>query len=105
MDNNNMQNSSGMMNGMPPMPKPERKVGPIVGVLIIVLVLIIAALYFFAQRLNTTAPLQDNTTATTQTEQTTDQSATAAPAVQGSDDVTSINADLNGTLKDVDYSF
>lgn len=98
MDPINTQNSSGMMNGMPPARQPERKVGPIVGALIIVLILIIAALYFFGRRLNTTAPASTN-----------DQSAITTPAQPAAatqaDDVNSIQADLNGQLKDVDYSF
>jgi uncharacterized protein HemX len=100
MDPINTQNSSGMMNGMPPMAKSERKVGPIVGALIIVLILIIAALYFFGQRLNTAAPVEQQSA----TQQQQQQSATQASAA-ASDDVNSIQADLNSTLPDVDYSF
>jgi hypothetical protein len=100
MDNNNMQNSSGMMNGMPPAPKTEKKIGPIVGTLVIVLVLIIAALYFFGQKLNTEAPVQP-----AQQSMDTTPAATMTAAASSSDDVGSLQSDLNSQLKDVDYSF
>ncbi len=99
----NTQNSSGMMNGMPPTSHTEKKVGPIVGALIIVLVLIIAALYFFGQKLNTKMAPQDA--------QTTEQSTSDIPAddmtsaVIQADDIASIEADLGAELQDVDYSF
>lgn len=84
-----------MMNGMPPAPQAEKKVGPIVGALIIVLILIIAALYFFGQKLNTeVAPQMDQTPAT-------DISANAASA----DDVDTLQAELDGAFTDVEYSF
>lgn len=102
MDQNNVQNSSGMMNGMPPQVKTEKKVGPIVGALIIILVLIIAALYFFGQKLNTEAPSQE-LAPVGETSMNNSDSMTASAAK--SDDVTSLEADLNAELKDIDYSF
>ena len=93
----NTQNSSGMMNGMPPTPHTEKKVGPIAGALIIVLILIIAALYFFGQKLNT-----ESIPATTSAQQTSD--AMTASASQ-TDNTATLEADLNAQLKDVDYSF
>lgn len=103
----NTQNSSGMMNGMPPAPQTEKKVGPIVGALIIILILIIAALYFFGQRLNTEAPIQTPPTDQT-SQQTTLNNAPAstqtATATQ-TDSVSSLQTDLDNQLKDVDYSF
>ena len=99
----NTQNSSGMMNGMPPKPQTEKKVGPIAGALIIVLILIIAALYFFGQKLNTESIPQQSTSAL--------QSPAAVPTdamsanASSSNDVASLQADLNSQLKDVDYSF
>lgn len=86
----NVQNSSGMMNGMPPVPQKDRKIGPIIGVLVIVLIIIIAALYFFSQRLNTQAPVSSEGT----TEVTSTSTETA-----------DLNADLDAQLQDVDYSF
>lgn len=102
----NTQNSSGMMNGMPPTAHTEKKVGPIVGALIIVLILIIAALYFFGQKLNTESVPQDNTSAQTTSlnTQTRAQETMAASASQA-DDIASLQADLNSQLQDVDYSF
>lgn len=81
----NIQNSSGMMNGMPPEPKQTKKVGPVIGTLVIVLIIIIAALYLFGKRLNTTTPT--NSDGYSQTSEA------------------DLNADLDAQLKDVDYSF
>lgn len=108
MDNNNLQtqNSSGMMNGMPPetvVPKKERKLGPIIGVLVIVIVLIIAGLYFFGKKLNTEAPI-DTQTETMASDQTS-AAVTSTSSTSSNDDVDSISADLDAQLQDVDYSF
>lgn len=92
----NTQNSSGMMNGMPPITQPEKKVGPIVGALVIVLILIIAALYFFGQKLNT------NTTVPPVKESPVSEN---SANVSSSTEVQSIQADLDAQLKDIDYSF
>lgn len=106
----NVQNSSGMMNGMPPQAPHEKKVGPIVGTLIIVLVLIVAALYFINQRLNTNEPAANTTVQQDTTSQTSASHETINPAAQNgnlssSDDVDSIQADLGAQAKDIDYSF
>ena len=97
----NTQNSSGMMNGMPPSPSTEKKVGPIVGALIIVLILIIAALYFFGSRLNNQTPVE---TSSQSSQEAVNMTATATQASQA-DDVDSLQADLDVQMKDVDYSF
>ncbi len=116
----NTRNSSGMMNGIPPTPHTEKKVGPIVGALIIVLILIIAALYFFGKKLNTesvppenapaqttSANTQTNTQApaSAQTGTTGAMSANANSSPSSSDDVATLQADLNSQLQNVDYSF
>ncbi len=105
----NTQNSSGMMNGMPPTPRTEKKVGPIAGVLIIVLVLVIAALYFFGQKLNTeSVPATTVPAATKETSMntpTTNASQSMTATASQPDDVASLQADLNSQLQDVDYSF
>jgi hypothetical protein len=94
----NTQNSSGMMNGMPPTPRTDKKVGPIVGALIIVLVLIIAALYFFGQKLNTELAPQESPI----TESIADNmTATASQA----DDVSTLEKELSEELPNIDYSF
>ena len=49
----NTKNSSGMMNGLPPSKRDDRKVGPIVGALVVILLIIVVILYFFGKRLNT----------------------------------------------------
>ncbi|MEK7463780.1 MAG: hypothetical protein AAB610_01525 [Patescibacteria group bacterium] len=92
----NTQNSSGMMNGIPPVPKPERKVGPIIGTLVIVLIIIIAALWFFGGKLDTTSqesnvnqevPIRNEAGLSTSTNEV------------------DLEADLDAQLQDVDYSF
>lgn len=87
-------NSSGMMNGMPPTPmESNKKIGPIIGVLVILLLIIIAVLYFFSQKLNTEPKImEDKMDVESSMSTTTDQS-------------TNIEADLNAQLEDVDYSF
>lgn len=92
----NAQNSSGMMNGIPPVPKPDKKIGPVIGVLVIVLLLIIAALFFFGQNLNTTP---------------VDEPLDQEPVVRNeaglstSTNEADIEADLDAQLEGVDYSF
>jgi len=75
-----------------------KKVGPIVTVLVIVLILIIGALYLFASRLNQNGDVSDT--------MTDSDYATSAPTVQPvtnqSDDVNSMNADLNASTKGLD---
>lgn len=100
MDINN-QNSSGMMNGIPPVNHTEKKVGPIIGALIIVLILIIAALYFFGQKLNTEAPSVPATTEQAVTPASNENAAN----VLSSTSIDSLQADLDAELSNVDYSF
>ncbi|MEK7641812.1 MAG: hypothetical protein AAB365_02350 [Patescibacteria group bacterium] len=77
-------------------PSPEsKKIGPIVAVLVIVLILIIGALYIFASRMNTQPMLEGtNDTATTQE--------SVQPVTNDSDEVSSIEADLNGSIDGLD---
>ncbi|HEY4478694.1 MAG TPA: hypothetical protein VI775_02530 [Candidatus Paceibacterota bacterium] len=105
MDTNN-QNSSGMMNGMPPVPQQEKKVGPIVGALIIVLIIIIAALYFIGQRLNINSIDDQNMTEEINQEQTmtVDQNIISEGSA-GPDNIQTLEADLDNELKNIDYSF
>lgn len=93
------RNSSGMLNGLPRTPGENRKIGPIIGVLVIVLVIIIAALYFFGQKLNT----NPTTTEVSEIPVTTEQ--TGVQTTNTNDEAAAINADLDAQLQDVDYSF
>lgn len=97
MDSN--QNSNGMMNGIPPVAQPEKKIGPIVGVLVIVLILIIVALYFFGHKLNTTPTVQEQTPVV-QEIVNIDNTANVS-----STDSAVLEADLDEQLQDIDYSF
>lgn len=92
-----------MLNGLPLTPKDNKKVGPIVGVLVIVLVIIIAAIYFFSQKLNTTPAPVENTPAVTNTDTSVQASTTSS--VTTSNDAAAIQSDLDNQLKDIDYSF
>lgn len=96
MDNQTTQNSSGMMNGMPPAPQSEKKVGPIFAIIIIVILLIIGAFYLFGQKVRT-APVVEQSI---QTEQPT----MTASVIQA-DDTGSLEAELSAEMKNVDYSF
>ncbi|MEK9200795.1 MAG: hypothetical protein AAB909_02340 [Patescibacteria group bacterium] len=104
----NTQNSSGMMNGMPPITpdnsKPEKKVGPIIGIFIIIIILIVAAFYFFGKKLNTDDTLPVETITSTEQTSAVTASQNSAPATSA-DDVDSLSAELEAQLQDVDYSF
>jgi len=79
-----------------PMNPEHKKVGPIIATLVIVLVLIIAALYIFASKVSQR----------TASDQMTDRPATTSATVQAvtnkSDDLNSIQADLNASTNGVD---
>lgn len=91
-----------MLNGLPLTPKDNKKVGPIVGILVIVLVVVIAALYFFSQNLNTTSgQIESAPIVTEETVVETDTTGgTSTP-----NDAAAIQAELDMQLKDIDYSF
>ncbi len=94
MDQNNVQNGSGMMNGIPPVIKEEKKIGPLLVTLVIVLLLVVGALYVFGQNLNKNSEVvEDNKSTVVNT----------SPKV--STDQNDIEADLDAQLNNVDYSF
>ncbi len=95
----NTKNSSGMMNGLPPTNKEDRKVGPILGALVVVTIIIGVMLFFFGQRLN----VQNSKITPTQTQNTT--AVTQPVTVSTTSEIESINKDLDNQLKDIDYSF
>ena len=78
--------------------EPGKKVGPIIATLIIVLILIIAALYMFASRLNQQQALNGDGTMGLNDATTTQ----VQPVTNKSDDVNSIQADLNTSTKGLD---
>lgn len=81
---------------MPTQTGQEKKVGPIIAILVIVLVLIIAALYIFASKINQSAIPTDNSA-----DQTVSDG--SVPAVTGSaDDVNSLQNDLNVSTQGLD---
>lgn len=92
----NTNNSNEMMNGIPPIGKEERRLGPIIGALIIVLLIIVASLYFFGKRLNT-----ENKIDNTKTVQTINTSSNT----ESTSSVESLQQELDSQLSDIDYSF
>jgi flagellar biogenesis protein FliO len=90
----NVQNSSGMMNGIPPVPQTNKKLGPVIGALVIVLILIIASIWFFGK--NTTPASDENNQDTVLRNEA---------GLSNSTNEADINADLDAQLQDVDYSF
>ena len=97
MDQNNQNQPQ-----QPPVPMdPEhKKVGPIIATLVIVLVLIIAALYLFASKVSQRTGA-DQMTDPTMNEQATD-TQTVQPVTNNSDDLNSIQTDLNASTNGVD---
>jgi cytoskeletal protein RodZ len=84
-------------------PVGHKKVGPIIAILVVVLILIIGALYLFASRLNQEQTPGD----TSDIANRTDTSATTEPQVvqpvtNKSDDVNSLEADLNASTAGLD---
>lgn len=77
-----------------------KKVGPIVATLVIVLVLIFAALYLFAAKV-TEHNANDQITDPTVSSMATDTD-TVQPVTNTSDDLQSIQSDLNGSTNGVD---
>ena len=95
-------NSNSMLNGLPLTPKDGKKIGPILGVLVIVLVIIIAALYFFSQNLNTkSTPTESSPVVVEEMDETSN--STSSEAI--GNDAAAIQAELDMQLKDIDYSF
>ena len=95
----NTQNSSGMMNGMPPVIKEEKKIGPIIGALVIILVIIIVALFLFGKRLN------NNSVQQTQIPESEVPLRNEAGIMSTDEENTILQADLEAQLKDIDSSF
>ncbi|NDB58445.1 hypothetical protein EB001_08370, partial [bacterium] len=86
-------NSSGMMNGLPQVPKENKKIGPILGALAIVLIIIIASLIFFGKKLNTNSSTNTVQTSTETSSGVTSQTGTESQGVE--DSSAAINSDLD----------
>jgi hypothetical protein len=84
-------------NSVPSYPTPDttnKKLGPIVAILVIVLVLIAAAIYLFATRGTTAEQIDsDNDTASSQEVQ---------PVTNNSDEVSDLEADLDASVTGLD---
>lgn len=78
----------------------NKKVGPVVAILIIVLVLIIGALYLFASKIDQEQVPNDSSVAQSQDTVATPQ--TVQPITNNSDDLSSLEADLNDSTKGLD---
>ncbi len=102
----NTQNSSGMMNGMPPTIKEERKIGPIIGTLIIVILIIIAALYFFGRRLDNKQQYNSQQLQGIEDRSIPARNDASADTTNTSNvDNAALEAELDSQLKDIDSSF
>lgn len=100
----NTQQSSGMMNGMPPSMKQEKKIGPVIATLVIIIIIVIGGLYFFGKKLDTKSV--DDTPVINQIDNTSNVSS-VQPAVQVDKtvDEATLNADLDTQLNGIDSSF
>ncbi len=65
-----------------PAAEPKGSMGPLVGSIIVIVILVIGAIYFWGEKLNTQEPIQETP---------------AAPALSQSDDVDSLETDLQNT--------
>lgn len=85
-------------------PAEHKKVGPIIGALIIVLILIIGALYLFASRINQEQVPVDTTVAENNLNNTAAATVpqTVQPVTNNADDVNSLQADLNASTNGLD---
>lgn len=88
------QNQDPMMNTTPPT-QGEKSVGPAIGIIIIIAVIVIGGLYFWGQRA-TTKSNETNTTETGATVQD-DQNIIDLKNQSSSDEIDSIQADLEAT--------
>ncbi len=77
----------------------KKKVGPIIAILIVVLVLVIGALYLFASRINQQIPADNNVAGS---DAVSTQPETVTPITSKSDDVSSIESDLNTSINGLD---
>ncbi len=78
------------------MPMPEKHIGGIVGVVIIVIILIVGGLYFWGKQINNSPIINENMTAE-EIISTTDAKTNALENQGTSDEITSIEKDLNVT--------
>jgi hypothetical protein len=93
MDNTQPESANPVSSYQPEVTTPnQKKVGPIVAVLVIVLVLIAAAIYLFATR-DTTPESVNNDTASTQEVQ---------PVTNESDEMSDLEADLDTSVSGLD---
>ena len=107
MDQNNQQPMNSPIAPMPSMPQApaphaHKKVGPIIGTLVIILILVIAALYIFASHVNQQALPTDASTQGASASQASADQQSVQPVTNKADDVQSLQADLNASTNGVD---
>lgn len=83
-------------------PMEHKKIGPIIAILVIVLILIIGALYLFASRINQQQAPIDTTVANVSTTESVVVPQTVTPVINKSDDVNSLQSDLNSATNGLD---
>lgn len=99
----NIPPSAQIPNSFPTTEK-SKKVGPIIAVLVVILVIVIVALYLLASRVSVNSPVIDNLQANS-TEQTPVAEIIPqdiAPITNTDDDINSLQADLDASIKGID---
>jgi hypothetical protein len=96
MDSNNTQPVEQVNNTTPSYqssPTSEKKIGPIVGILVLVLVLVAAAIYLFGNRATSDVAAPEDTSAA---------STEVQPVTNNSDEVNDLETDLNASVYGLD---
>jgi len=75
-------------------------IGSIIGTILIIAIIILGGLYFWGKRIEESKAIQDLVTDTTPTESVQANEAASIKSVSSSDDLDSIQADLNATKLD-----
>ena len=83
-------------------PDEHKKIGPIVAILIIIFVLIIAGLYFFASHINRQTVDTTNGMQIQTPDVTANSTSEVQPVTNKSDDLQSLNNDLNKSTQGLD---
>lgn len=93
------------MNTNPTMRAPGKKIGPVIGALIIIVLLVIAALYVWGAHLNTTQS-ETSTTYNTNDSMASETASAVQAQMSASDDINSLSNDISATEKsDTETSF
>lgn len=84
----------------PSMQQNKSSIGSIIGIIIIIAIIILGGLYFWGKRMEEARIKQNLVTENSGTETTDMNEAAVIKSINSSDDITSIQADLNNTKLD-----